>query len=104
MLLAIATVHKHFTYIIYYTVYIYIYGVNVLLENLASSKHLAQVCLLCTPSSTYIAGEIDNKKHGINVPINVKPHPPFPGIGGDLYNLLFKGHTPGAIIFYNTPL
>ena len=39
---------------------------------------------------------------GVYAPINVKPHLPLPGhIGGDLYNLLFKGHTPGAIIFYN---
>ena len=38
-----------------------------------------------------------------NAPINVKPHLPLPGIGGDLYFLL-KGHTPGAIIFYNASL
>ena len=38
-----------------------------------------------------------------NAPINVSLIP-LPDIGGDLYNLLFKGHTPGAIIFYNAPL
>ena len=32
----------------------------------------------------------------------LSPTSPLLGIGGDLYNLLFKGHTPGAIIFYNT--
>ena len=30
------------------------------------------------------------------------PTPPLLGIDGDLYNLLFKGHTPWTIIFYNT--
>ena len=33
----------------------------------------------------------------------LSPTSPLPGIGADMYNLLFKGHTPGAIIFYNAP-